>query len=324
MEYDLFISFKSQDSEYALKLYDELMAIDKNLSIFLSSRTLEEIGEAKYTEAIEESIKSSRNMLVLATNTEYFSSKWVNYEWRLFFHLQLNDKDNFHHNLFTVTPTIDYSSIPEALQLCENIKITDYDKIHKYITHPNQEEYVRNAEVRKTLFLENSLKKAGWGNVIIFSSKQLSKYEESINDFLKSVTIISHTLEEDTPGGALFETVEKNLLKGIKYNYLFLDAQNARSILRKLYFSHSECARSNLLLEKSNNSFWVLGNYANITIYEYFDRPIEAYFRIKVETSKDTYKSIFIRLSEQIVARIENQIEEYRERGEISVQRYEE
>lgn len=322
MTFDVFISHKSSDRKIALRIYNELKRINPDISIFLSEITLKEIGKSDYTPAIENAIKNSRNMLVLATNHENFLSKWVNFEWRLFHHFQLNDRDNFHHNLITVTPNIDYSMLPDALQLCENIKTDDYETMYKYIMNSGHEEIVKKAEERKSLFLETALQKAGWGNAIIFSSKQLSVYEGSITDSLKSVTIISHTLEEDSPGGALFETVEKNLVSGIKYNYLFLDAQNARSILKKIYTNHSVNAQKNLYIEKTDESFWVLGSYANVTIYEYKDRSTEGFFRIKIETVKDTYKSIFIRLSEQIVERIENQIEKYREEGKISIHSY--
>lgn len=322
MIYDLFISYKSEDKNYATGIYDALKKMDPNINIFLSERTLKEIGEAQYTVAIEQAIKSSKNMVVVATNPEFFSSKWVNYEWRLFFHFQLNDKHNFYHNIITATQAIDYRVLPDALQLCENVQVHDYSKIYDYIKETNRDENIQSIEERQKKFLESSMLKAGWGNAVFFSSTQLADYESSITDSLRSVTIISHTVEQDAPGGALFETVEKNLLNGIKYNYIFLDANNARSILKKIYFGHSTKAKANLRLEKAGKSFWVLGSYANVTIYEYKDRPMDGYFRIKTEISKGVEKSIFIRLSERIIDRITNQIEEYRDEGEIELQEY--
>ncbi|MCH5179740.1 MAG: toll/interleukin-1 receptor domain-containing protein [Erysipelotrichales bacterium] len=322
MTYDVFISYKSEDIEYARRIYNELKNINKNLCVFLAERSLKDIGEAKYANAIEEAIKSSRNMIIVASNHEYFSSNWVNYEWRLFFHYQLTDKSNFYHNIITATKSIDYMRLPDALQLCENVSINDFTKMYEYIINKNQEDVLKNGSERQVKFLESSLEKAGWKNTVFFSPSQLSEYESGNNECLKSVTILSHTLNEDTPGGALFDTVEKNLLSKIVYNYIFLDAANAKNLLKKIYFAHTTEARRYLRLEKSNESFWVFGNFANVTIYEYKDRPTDGYFRIKTEITRGVEKSIFIKLSENIIDRIENQIEEYRENGKIIPQQF--
>ena len=323
MIYDAFISYKSSDYAYVKKIFDELKKIDPSLNIFMAELSLKEIGQAQYTEAIEEAIKSSRNMIVVATKEEYFSSKWVNYEWRLFFHFQLNDKNSFYKNIVTVTNEVDYSKLPDALQLCESIRIEDYDKIYRYVKNINQNLIAEELDDRKHTLLSNSLARAGWGEAILFSAEQLSLFESKITPELKSVTIISHTIDEDAPGGALFDTVEKNLLKGISYNYIFLDADNAKSVLKKIFYGHSNDAKKHLKLEKARSSFWVLGEYANVTIYEFINGPMSGYFRIKTEITRGVMKSIYIRLSEQIIDRIQNQIEDYRENGEIKQQYFE-
>lgn len=322
MIYDLFISYKSEDKEYALNIYKELHKIDSSLNIFMSETTLTKIGESHYADAIENAIKNSKNMVVVASNINFFTTKWINYEWRLFFHFQLNDNDGFYHNIITATKDRDYKSFPDYLQMCENVRLDDFERMYEYISNNKLSVNQNNKEQRKDNYLETALIKAGWGNSILFSVKQLSEYEESISDILESVTIIINRTEYDTPGNALFEAVEKNLLNNVSYNYIFLDS-NIRGILKKIYFGHSEEARKNLKLEYSNQSFWVLGDYANATIYKYKNKPTDGYFAIKTELNNGLEKTIYIRLSEKIIDVIENKIEEYRDNDEIIEKKFE-
>lgn len=322
MIYDVFLSHKSQDIEIVTKIYDELKKINPELSIFLSEKSLTEIGDSRYAETIEQAIKNSKNMIVVATKEEDFTTKWVNYEWRLFFHFQLNDKEGFYKNIITVTPSLDYRLFPDYLQMCENVAIDDYQQIYHYISIVNLDN-AKKTEERKDSYLMSALEKAGWQNSLLFSSNQLSVYEEKQAKDLQEVEIIIYKTEYDTPGNALFEAVEKNLLRGVLYNYIFLDAQNARSILKKIYYGHSEEARKNLKLEYSNKSFWVLGDYANATIYKYKNRPMEGFFGIRTEMANGTEKTIYVKLSERIIDTIENRIEEYRDNDEIIEKKFE-
>ncbi len=322
MIYDVFLSHKSQDIEIVTKIYDELKKINPELSIFLSEKSLTEIGDSRYAETIEQAIKNSKNMIVVATKEEDFTTKWVNYEWRLFFHFQLNDKEGFYKNIITVTPSLDYRLFPDYLQMCENVAIDDYQQIYHYISIVNLDN-AKKTEERKDSYLMSALEKAGWQNSLLFSSNQLSVYEEKQAKDLQEVEIIIYKTEYDTPGNALFEAVEKNLLRGVLYNYIFLDAQNARSILKKIYYGHSEEARKNLKLEYSNQSFWVLGDYANATIYKYKNRPMEGFFGIRTEMANGTEKTIYVKLSERIIDTIENRIEEYRDNDEIIEKKFE-
>ena len=61
MIFDLFISYKSSDHEYAKAMREALLSIDPNLNIFWSEKTLEEIGESDYTAAIENAITNVPN-----------------------------------------------------------------------------------------------------------------------------------------------------------------------------------------------------------------------------------------------------------------------
>lgn len=132
------------------------------------------------------------------------------------------------------------------------------------------------------------------------------------------VTIISHSLLHDSPGGDLFDTVESNLKQGIYYNYIFLDSSNAYGVLRKIYKGHSVSCRDHLILEMAEDSFWIFGKYANLTIYEYNNgRASEGYLRVLMESSKGVETPIYLRMSEEFIDSLWNHIEKYRMDGLI-------
>lgn len=96
-----------------------LLLRNSKLNIFWSEVTLCEIGNSDFSKFIEEAISSSKNMCVVGTDIENILSNWVQYEWRLFKHCQLNDKSNFYNNLFLAVCDIDPMNLPLPLQLCE-------------------------------------------------------------------------------------------------------------------------------------------------------------------------------------------------------------
>ena len=153
---------------------------------------------------------------------------------------------------------------------------------------------------------------------IFLSPHELSKYERSIQSQLKCVTVISHSLMEDSPGGSLFETVEENLKKAIRYDYIFLNQTHSYGLLKKIFINHSITAREFLTLETANDSFWAFGNYANMTIYEFKNnRASEGYLRMLIEIERGHEVPIYLRTSEAFVDNLWSNIEEYRMQGLI-------
>ena len=71
-------------------------------------------------------------------------------------------------------------------------------------------------------------------------------------------------------------------------------------------------------MEIAEDSFWVLGNYANVTIYEFNDnRASEGFLRILIETSERMETPIYLRMSESFVDNLWNSVEQYRMKGMI-------
>lgn len=318
MTYDLFISYKSEDYKIASDIRKKLLEVNEKLNIFLSEVTLEKIGNSEYLRVIENSIENSKNMLVVGSNIEHLTSKWVTYEWSLFKIYKLNDKEGFYRNLFLAIDynNVDVKKLPGTLLMCECIDYTNISKIYEY-TKGNSEKELRERQNGYYL-IQQIFENMGWRDAVFVTPEKFGEYEKSISDELNTVTIVSHSLIHDAPGGTLFNSVKSNLLKGIKYNYIFLNSGNAYGILRRIYKGHSEECRENLLLEISDDSFWALGNYACVTIYEFnTNRPSEGFLRVLVESNDRSEFPIYLRMSELFVDNIWNCIETYRRNGSI-------
>ena len=317
MIFDLFISYKSSDHEYAKAMREALLSIDPNLNIFWSEKTLEEIGESDYTAAIENAITNSKNMVVVGSSLSNITSKWVSYEWKLFKHLQLNDSEHFYNNLFLATTNISITDLPISLQICECLGVDSYETIYKYAKSNFGDAY-RKKETKGLSILQNMLSEVGWEDSTFYSPEYLSQYELKISTDLQNVTIISHQLSQDSPGGVLWDTVANNLSNGINYNYIFLDSARAYGTLRKIKNGHSEDNRKRLLLEVAEDSFWALGSYSNVTIYEFKNgRPSEGYIRIKINSKNNVEYPVYLRMSEQFVDVLWNHIGAFRASGKI-------
>jgi hypothetical protein len=111
--YDIFISHKSKDFEYAKTLYDFLVA--HGLSVFLSEVCLPKLGSADYMKRIDEALDRCRHMVLIATTVEHILSSWVEAEWRVF----INEKRGGRKagNFVTVVVGItDFSTLPISLR----------------------------------------------------------------------------------------------------------------------------------------------------------------------------------------------------------------
>lgn len=319
MIYDLFISYKSNDFKIANEIYVKLLERDENLKIFFSESTLDKIGNSDYMFVIETAIKNSKNMVIVGTNIDNFISKWVSYEWHLFKHYKLNDNEEFYNNLFLAIDkeNVDIKMLPGALQICECI---DYRNIEQLYAYSFNNEKCKIIERQKGYsIIQEIFENIGWKNSVFVTPERFGQYEKSLDAELSNVTIVSHSLIHDAPGGALFQSVKNNLFKGVKYNYIFLNGSSSFGILRRIYNGHSDKCRQNLLLEISSDSFWALGNYACITIYEFNNsRPSEGFLRVLVESKDRGEFPIYLRMSNHFIDNIWNCIVKYRKDGSIT------
>lgn len=82
VQYDVFISCKSEDYHFARKVYQYLR--EHNYNVFLADTELRKKGNAEYGEIIDEALDSATHMVIVATKPEYIMSAYVKSEWRTF------------------------------------------------------------------------------------------------------------------------------------------------------------------------------------------------------------------------------------------------
>lgn len=82
LQYDVFISCKSEDYPFARKVYQYLR--EHNYNVFLADTELRKKGNAEYGEIIDEALDSATHMVIVATKPEYIMSAYVKSEWRTF------------------------------------------------------------------------------------------------------------------------------------------------------------------------------------------------------------------------------------------------
>lgn len=131
MNYDVFISSKSEDYHLAEEVYNFLKT--NGLSVFIASEELKKIGEAQYADAIDEVLDDSIHMIVVASSVCNIKSKWVKYEWSTF----SNDiKSGYRNgNLLTIlSDNIELKTLPASLRHQQSFNFRSYkDDILDYL-----------------------------------------------------------------------------------------------------------------------------------------------------------------------------------------------
>ena len=141
-EYDIFISFKNsdkkgnptEDRELAYKLYKFLKS--KNLKIFFSKATLEELGTDSWKEGIKEALKSSKIFIALGTKEEYFKSEWVQWERTTF--LTRRDDDISKAIYSYIAPPMSIGKLPRdilEIECFEDTKADEFERLYSFVSN---------------------------------------------------------------------------------------------------------------------------------------------------------------------------------------------
>jgi hypothetical protein len=141
-KYDIFISFKNLDNrgERTLDSYmaEELhnFLTQNKLRVFMSNKSLEELGTAKFKEAIDSALDAAAVLVVVATSTEYLNSPWVSYEWNSFFNDILSNVKPT-SQVFTYVRGISPSELPRSLRQVQSFQAGDEgrEKLHQFLAH---------------------------------------------------------------------------------------------------------------------------------------------------------------------------------------------
>lgn len=176
MEYDVFISCKSEDYIYAEEIYDFLA--EKGINAFIASKELRNLGDSEYRRAISKVMKSAQHIIVFASKAEYVDSTWVYYEWDMFLTAKL--KGFKEGQIMTILKDITVDDINMELWKYESFTINNYkEKILAYVETP---QYLkRREEADKKLKEEYEMR------------RRMEKQEEDIRE-AKALVV---TLAED-------------------------------------------------------------------------------------------------------------------------------
>jgi len=137
-DWQVFISCKVSDEndEYtrdwyiAKELYELLKA--NSIRVFMSSFSIEELGEAAYKEVIEEALDKALVMVVVGTTKENLNSKWVKYEWDSF-HNEIISGRKRDGQILTVTDELANSDLPYALRQNQTYKTSGKARLLNFI-----------------------------------------------------------------------------------------------------------------------------------------------------------------------------------------------
>lgn len=125
MGYDVFISSKSQDYDYAEEVYDFL--IQQGIKVFFAKRSLPDIGSTNYSREIDNALDKSNNMIVVTSSEAYVNSGWVVYEWDSFANDLRNERK--YGNLLTILAgDMCEGKLPRTLRLRQTLHYEDYNK----------------------------------------------------------------------------------------------------------------------------------------------------------------------------------------------------
>ncbi len=81
-KYDVFISYKSEDSHLAKRVHQYLLRQGKRT--FMAEVSLLEHGISDYAEVIDDALDASTHLVIVTSNISFLKTPWVRYEWRSF------------------------------------------------------------------------------------------------------------------------------------------------------------------------------------------------------------------------------------------------
>lgn len=133
MEYDVFISCKSEDYLYAEEIYNFL--IENGFKTFLASKELLQIKNSEYRRVISQALKSTYHLIVFASNAEYIDSEWVYYEWDWFLVAKIKGKKQ--GQLLSILKDVNIDDVNEDLWKYESKTFENYkDTLLSYVETP--------------------------------------------------------------------------------------------------------------------------------------------------------------------------------------------
>ena len=198
VQYDVFISCKSEDYPFARKVYQYLR--EHNYNVFLADTELRKKGNAEYGKIIDEALDSATHMIIIASKPEYIQSTYVESEWRIFIEEKRSGRKK--GNIITII-NFNVSLLPIGLRQYQFFDINAYDNIVDYLILNSQ--IINNDKHEQIEELKQSKKKTNAQTIRI-------KYRHLSNEALLALYNISKDID------ACFEIGLRYFL-GIKDKY---------------------------------------------------------------------------------------------------------
>ena len=131
--YDVFISYKSQDEIYARRVYEFLQSEGKK--VFFACEVLPEMGKTEYRDAIMDALDHSQHLVLVTSRLDYITSNWVKEEWS--FYVSKLIEDNHKGNIAIIehdNANIEKKLLPPNLRYKQRFKLSNYKKsLLKYL-----------------------------------------------------------------------------------------------------------------------------------------------------------------------------------------------
>lgn len=148
MEYDIFISCKSEDYHFASKVYQFLKR--QNYNVFLADIELRKKGNAEYGKIIDAALDSATHMIIIASKPEFIRSPYVQSEWRTFNEEKRTGRKT--GNIITIIDGFQINSLPIGLRQFESFDFNSYTEICAYLPleKQNGEIVLDNSKIKES------------------------------------------------------------------------------------------------------------------------------------------------------------------------------
>lgn len=124
--YDVFISFKSEDSDLAERIYNYCQ---QHLKVpFWSKRTLPQLSKSEYEDAIYDAIRKSKHFVVVLSNLQFLSANWIKREMAAFDRAITEGRKKEANFVFVVTDEV-YKEIIDSNKMCLDERYCGYQII---------------------------------------------------------------------------------------------------------------------------------------------------------------------------------------------------
>ncbi len=131
--YDVFISYKSEDEMLARRVYDYLLSEGKR--VFLACEVLPDMGKTEYRDAIMDALDHSQHFVLVTSKLDYITSNWVKEEWS--FYVSKLIEDNHKGNLAIIIHDdfkVDKNQLPPNLRYKQRLLMSNFkESLLKYL-----------------------------------------------------------------------------------------------------------------------------------------------------------------------------------------------